>query len=654
MFPFSKKRKKTEATVTTGVSLGNSDILSLLSNGKTDFKALENSAFWDALRQLCMTYATMPLHLYRPDGDGWKEQYDARVIRVIEHPNYYQTGYEFRWCMGFNYELFGVAYAIIERDLGGRIVSLYPVSPRNISRVTLADGTLGYFYAPTGQALGEKDILKISHTPVGYREYLAPLYYADRDVEIAASNKQLQKSFFDKGTSLGGVVTVPKGTKKEVKDEIKNTIQAGYAGSANAFKTMVIEDSMKYEAFRFSEGDTKNLIDAQKWSVEEVARRFGVPASWIGDTSNATVGNSEQQGMYLVTYALQPRFISWETALNDKLVEQPGDRWRFNLKGLLRGDHATRSAFYHNAIMDGWMSINEVRALEDMNPIEGGDQHFFPLNYTTIDKVGQSTGSVWGGDYGTESAKKGGTKLTEKQLADRAFYRDVTTVTKSNRAKVESVIRSSVRECLEWLRDNSTKSPDEIIQGFSDWARGKEGEWGSEFAEIYQAIMARLYPIVKKQVGSDIEVDKDSMEAFASSVGMGTAGRHIAARIRNVESALKGADPEDVDDDIDGLDEHWNEDVPAQESGDETHRAGQAFDLFLYQQLGVQYTHVVASADACEFCAQLDGKVTSVDGNVLAKGSSLTGPDGNVMHIHRDLSHPPWHAGCRCVIAPGR
>lgn len=644
---FHRRKKVSEST--TGVSLGSGSALSVLTT-QHDYKALENSAFWACIRQLCMAYATMPLHLYRPNGNGWTEIYDSRIAMLMEHPNYYQTGYEFRWSMGFNYELFGVAYAIIERDIQGRIVALYPVSPRNISRVVLADGTLGYCYGPTGQLLGERDILKVSHTPIGYREYLAPLFYADRDVEIASANKQLQKSFFDKGTSLGGVVTVPKGTKKEVKEEISRAIQAGYSGSANAFKTMVIEDSMKYEAFRFSEGDTKNLIDAQGWSVKEVARRFGVPAFWIGDTSNSTVGNSEQQSMTLVTTGLQPRFISWEKALL-KIVERPGDRFRFNLRGLMRGDHVTRASFYHNALMDGWMSINEVRALEDLNPIEGGDQHFFPMNYTTIDKVGQTTNNGWDLNAASHDNSK---KLDDKVLRDRAFYRDVTTVTKSSRSKIEAIIRKDMKEAIDWLNEHKDMAADDIISAFKTWAGGKAAEWGESYAEVYKQIMARLYPIVQKQVGTDQQVDKDSMEAFASKCGMDAAGRCVSNRVRQVASKLTGASQDDIESDIDELDEHWTQDVPAQESGDETHRAGQAFDVFLYQQLGVQYMHVVASPDACEFCGQVDGKVTSVDGNVIAKGTDLTDPQGNVMHIHRDLAHPPWHTGCRCVVAPGK
>lgn len=643
---FNRRNKVNEST--SGVTIGSGSSLGMLATQR-DYKALENSAFWDCVRQLCMTYATMPLHLYRPTGSGWQEIYDSRIAVLMDHPNYYMTSYEFRWAMGFNYELFGVAYAIIERDIQGRIVALYPVSPRNISRVVLSDGTLGYCYGPTGQLLGERDILKVSHTPIGYREYLAPLFYADKDVEIASANKQLQKSFFDKGTSLGGVVTVPKGTKKEVKEEISRAIQAGYSGSANAFKTMVIEDSMKYEAFRFSEGDTKNLIDAQSWSVKEVARRFGVPASWIGDTSNSTVGNSEQQGLYLVTYALQPRFISWETALL-KIVEKPGDRFKFNFRGLLRGDHATRAAFYHNAIADGWMSINEVRELEDMNPVEGGDQHFIPMNYTTIDKVGQTTNNGWD----MNAVSHGDNKLTDKVLRDMAFYRDVTTVTKSSRSKIEAIIRKDMKEAIDWLREHKEETADAIATGFQNWAEGKAAEWGSSYAEVYKEIMARLYPIVQKQVGTDAQVSADSMEAFAAKCGMDAASRCVSTRVRQVSTKLAGASQDDIEDDIDELDEHWTQDVPAQESGDETHRAGQAFDVFLYQQLGVQYMHVVASPDACEFCGQLDGKVTSVDGNVIAKGTDLTDPQGNVMHIHRDLAHPPWHTGCRCVVAPGK
>ncbi len=640
----------------SGVSLADGGLLSMLAPA-IGTKALENSAFWDCVRQLCMTYATMPLHLYQPSGKGWSKVEDSPASRLLSQPNYYMSSYTFRWCMGINFELYGVAFAIIERDRSGRAITLWPVSPRDVTRIPLKDGTLGYLYGPTGVAMGENDILKIDHMPIGFKDYLSPLSYSGKDVEIASANKELQRNFFEKGTSLGGVLTVPAGTKASVKDAIASKIASKYSGGQNAYKTMVIEDGMKYEPFRFSDGDSKNLIEAQDWSVKEVARRFGVPASWIGDTSNSTVGNSEQQGMFLVQYSLQPRMIAWETALK-KVADNPRQYWKFNLAALMRGDHAARSAYYHNGIMDGYLSVNEVRELEDLPPIEDGDKHYFPLNYTTLDKVGQDVGNPDPFGLGLNSTRNEKVQLAEKRLLEERFCEAVTNVTKSSRAAIERIIRQQVKAELEFLRDNSTKDPLVIAEDFKAWCRMHENDWGAKYAPVYQDIMARLYPIIQKMVVTlgvgQGNVDPSSMEAFASKCAMDMAGRHFARRERELAGAMAGVGADGVGGAIEDLDDHWTQDVPASESQNESHRAGQAFNVYLYSSLGVTYMHVRANPDACAFCDQIDGRVVAVDGTVIKKGSDISDPEGNVMHVHRNMKHPPWHDGCHCTVVPGR
>ncbi len=655
LFSRFRRQQRHEAAQSSGIAVADGGMLSLLAPA-IGTKALENSAFWDCVRQLCMTYATIPLHLYQPEGKGWNKVWDAPAARLMEHPNYYMTGYAWRWCMGVNFELYGVAFAIIERDQRGKATSLWPVSPRDVSRVPLMDGSYGYLYGPTGKVLGEDEMLKVDHMPVGFRDYLSPLAYAVKDVEIATANKDLQRSFFEKGTNLGGLVSVPAGTKQEVKDAIAYKIASKYSGGQNAYKTLVLDDNMKYEPFRFTDGDSKSLIEAQDWSVKEVARRFGVPASWIGDTSNATVGNSEQQGMFLVQYSLQPRMIAWETALK-KICDNPRQYWKFNLAALMRGDHAARSAYYHNGIMDGYLSINEVRELEDMPPIEDGDGHYFPLNYTTLDKVGQSTMADPFGSFGASVVRRPA-NLEEKVLLEKRFGDAVRSVTRSDRSQVERIIRQQVKAELEYLHGNIALAPDELADGFKTWCGEHAGDWGEKYVPVYQDIMARLYPVVRKMVTAlgvgTGEADKDSMEAFAAKCAMDMAARHFSSRASEVRKAMAASSDDDKEDAIDGLDDHWTQDVPATEGQNESHRAGQAFNVYLYAALGVQYMHVQAAADACAFCGQIDGRVVAVDGAVIKKGTDLEDPEGNVMHIHRNLKHPPWHSGCNCIVVPGK
>jgi hypothetical protein len=107
----------------------------------------------------------------------------------------------------------------------------------------------------------------------------------------------------------------------------------------------------------------------------------------IQDLTRSTYSNIEVQGTEFVQHCLLPHLKRWEAAISRDLIEDD-ERYfaEHSVSGLLRGDHASRSAYYVSALQNGWMTINEIRELENLNPIgPEGDQHFVPLNMTQLD-----------------------------------------------------------------------------------------------------------------------------------------------------------------------------------------------------------------------------------------------------------------------------
>lgn len=642
MFHFGR-RKQEQAQV----SVGSKDFAKLLT-GSLEYPALANSAFWSCVTKLCVTYATLPLHLFHDTGHGAEVIRRGGLYELLRHPNRYQTSYQFRFVMAFNFELYGRAYAIIERTILGIPYALYPVSPNAMSWVERADGSYGWICSSTGSFVDSHDVLVLDHYPVGLKNVLSPLEYADGDINVSTHNKDLQDSFFKRGTTIGGTVTVPKGTSQEVKDQIKQMFLSNYSGASNAYSIAVLEDNVKYEPIKLNPSDTNALITAQGWTLQEVARRFGVPPFWVGDLSKATYANSEQQGMDLVTYALQPRMIAWEDGFAALCGE--GEYVKFNLAGLMRGDHATRAAYYHQGIMDGWLSINEVRALEDMNSIgPDGDKHYFPLNYTTIDKVGEG----YGGGYG-EKKEQSLSHMEEKKIKEKVFISEVKAVTASSRQKIEKVIRTQLKAEIAYLKSLKGCSASDISTQFAQYCKDHEADYGVEFQPVFEEIMNRLLPIVQKQSGITSGVPQNSMDSYACSYANHLAGRLNTSRANAVADKLKGVDDSEVEEDIDDICDDWLANSAPAESDEESHRAGNAFNVYLYASLGIQYMHVAAAADACEFCHEIDGKVVEVNGTVFAKGTDVTDGSGNVRTIHKSMKHPPWHTHCQCVVVPGK
>jgi phage portal protein BeeE len=110
----------------------------------------------------------------------------------------------------------------------------------------------------------------------------------------------------------------------------------------------------------------------------------------IQDLTRSTYSNIEVQGTEFVQHCLLPHLKRWEAAISrDLIVDDETYFAEHSVSGLLRGDHASRSAYYVSALQNGWMTINEIRELENLNPIgPEGDKHFVQLNMTTLDKVG--------------------------------------------------------------------------------------------------------------------------------------------------------------------------------------------------------------------------------------------------------------------------
>ncbi len=640
-----------------------SSLSGLSLNGKQ--KALENSAFWICLTNLMRTFATLPIHLYTVDGRSRKIDQTSESARLLKNPCPYLNGQKWRSIMAFNYELYGVAYAILERGRTGNVIAMYPVAP-TLMRQTWKDGVLVYEYGPTSEKFKADDVLEITGLKVGYTSILSPLDYAQKDLSVAESSKALQIGYYKRGTTLGGIISVPRNTDIKVKDQLKAMFNNEFAGEGNAYKTAIIEESMKYEPIRLTENDSAKMNEAQSWTLQEVCRRFGVPPFFAGDLTKATFANSEQQNLNLIQFSLQPRAVFWESALDEKICKN-GQYIKFSMAGFLRGDHTARASFYQSAIQNGWMTVNEVRALEDLNPVKEGDTLMFPMNYLSLAKA------VTAEPVGYESVVKAvkeavgvpvtlealpePVSLEEKRKADDlSFISEAQAVTRSSRAQVEAIIRAQLKAEIAELKRLVATGADSatVASEFKKFADNLATEYGQKYVPIFKAILDRLFPIVQKQVKTGTDVADDQRLAYAAKYAVSMAGRHGTARAGEVSRNMAGLEGDALVTGVDELTQDWITSLPKDESREETNRAGNAFNLFLFSQLGVTVMHVVANADACEFCKKLDGKVVEVNGAVLDKGANVDDGYGNIRIIQKSYKHPPFHTHCECGIAPGR
>lgn len=624
---------------------------------------LANSALWSCVINLARLYATLPLHVYRVDSAGKRTKLESGIlVELLRRPNAYMTSYEWRFVMGYNFEMHGEAIALIQRSSTGYPIALWPLSPHAIVG-SWSDGQLRYTLAVDGSVYRPEDILILRNTPVGYGagQVLDPIYYASSDIELEQKCKELQAEFYEGASVVGNLITVPQSFSDEVKDKLRKLF-----GSMKGYRSIVLDERVKVTPIQISQADITKLSEAQKWTAAEVARRFNVPPFFIGDTTG-TYNNSEQQGIMMVTYCLQPRVTAWEVALDGSLCGK-SEYLKFSLSGLMRGDHAARSAYYHNAIMDGYMSINDVRRLEDMDPIgEEGDVHFFPLNYASVQDVasGRYTGggsSIWDLPASSESEHKSPrrgdirTKTPETPVArikeerrrhDLAYIAEAQAPAQSNRQKIEKLIRAQIRAEIEKIRELiATGAPtDSVVSDFKAWLDAHAKELSPQYQAIYLDIIRKMVPVVQAETGKEAEVSDEKMAAFATSYADSMAQRVAGSTRKTVEDSI---DTEEFDSQVDS----FQQDYPVEASDEEVNRSSNAFSIFLFSALQVSVFHVVASPTACSFCKAIDGKVASVDGYVITQGSDVDTGDG-IRHVSRNYRHPPFHSHCRCSVAPG-
>jgi HK97 family phage portal protein len=174
---------------------------------------------------------------------------------------------------------------------------------------------------------------------------------------------------------------------------VRESWNTAYQGSGNAQRIAVLEDGMKYHQIGIPP-EQAQFLQTRKFQINEIARIFRVPPHMVGDLEKSSFSNIEQQSLEFVKYTLDPWVVRWEQALQQSLI-LPGEKSKlfikFNLDGLLRGDYQSRMTGYATARQNGWMSANDIRALEDMNRIsaeEGGDLYLVNGNMLPLKDAG--------------------------------------------------------------------------------------------------------------------------------------------------------------------------------------------------------------------------------------------------------------------------
>lgn len=370
------------------------------SSGKvvTADKAIQLSAVWACVRLLSESISTLPLKIYvrQPDGSR-KAATDHPAYSILcRRPNSEMTPSRFMLMVVASICLRGNAF-IEKKFIANRLVSLVPLLPQNMVVKRLTTGALEYKYTENGneRVIPVKNIMHIRGFGLDGVCGMMPMKTGRDVIGSAMAVEESAAKIFEQGLQSSGFLSSDKALDDTQREKLRRYM-AAFTGSKNAGKIMVLEGGLTYQGVTMNPEDAQ-MLESRAFSIEEICRWFRVPPFMVGHTTKQSSWASSLEGMNLqfLTHTLRPLLVNIEQEIGRCLLDSDDEVFaEFSVEGLLRADSAGRAAYYTSALQNGWMSRNDVRRLENMPPIEGGDIYTVQLNLTQLKNLESSNPAV--------------------------------------------------------------------------------------------------------------------------------------------------------------------------------------------------------------------------------------------------------------------
>jgi HK97 family phage portal protein len=354
-----------------------------------DETAIRMSTVYSCIRLLSDTVSSLPVSAYVRRGRA-RLSYAAvygEIPNWVQNPNPETTKMEFYEQIITSFKLNGNAFILLVRDDNDEVMETYVLDPRNVRIERQAPGEPLLYYVKIRdeqglyeQKIGAHDILHIPDFRLPGELYgLSPIAACRTTIGAAMAADTYAASYFGNAANPGGVIAVPGELTQEQAQDIGRNWNLTHVGPYRAGKIGILSGGASFEPLTINAQDAQ-LLESRRFSVEEVCRIFRVPLALIGHpvAGAMSFASVEAQNLSFVQYSLRPILERIEQAMSSLLPEKDGFI-RFNLDALLRGTTLERYESYTKGLREGFLSLNDVHAYEDMAPIEAGDQYRVPL-----------------------------------------------------------------------------------------------------------------------------------------------------------------------------------------------------------------------------------------------------------------------------------
>ncbi len=380
------------AVVTTTTSNPNQWFIDYVNGGEAtdsgvvvnEQSAMRCSTVFACVSLIGQSIASLPFGVIRKEGKRRIPETENRAHLLIhESPNEFMTPVVFWDLLMCNLLLNGNGYARIERNRAMEPIALLPINPSRVTPERI-NGKVRYQVA---LASGEPETVESAdmlHIPgLGFDGLMGMSvirHAARQSIGLALAGEKHGSRMFANGTRLSGILKTKKTMTPEGKRKFLEGWSGLFSGTENAGKTPILEEDMDFVPTAMTAEDAQ-FLESRTFQVADISRFFRVPLHMINEASKSTSWGTglEQQSTGFVQYTLRPWIVRIEQEVTRKILRGGSQLTRdlfakFSLEGLLRGDSAARAAFYSSGINNAYLTPNDVRAYEDLEPKEGGDE----------------------------------------------------------------------------------------------------------------------------------------------------------------------------------------------------------------------------------------------------------------------------------------
>lgn len=394
----ARDKPKDVVSAATTFSFGGS------SAGKsvTPRNAIQVSVVYACVRVIAETIASLPFGVFQDTKEGSVKALEHPLYRIIhDEPNSEMTSFIWREAMLTHLLLWGNSYSQIIRSGRGKVIGLYPLLPDHMEvDRDEKSGQLTYTYSTTkGETvrLRPEDVLHIPGLGFDGIMGYSPIAVEKNAIGLGIAAEEYGSKFFSNGATPSGILTHPNTVKNP--KALREAWMEAYGGSSNSNRVAILEEGMTFTRISMPNNEAQ-FLETRKFQVSEICRIYRVPPHMIGDLDRATFSNIENQSISFAVHTIRPWLVRIEQAMNRALFpeKEKGTFYvRFNMDGLMRGDYKSRMEGYAIGRQNGWLNANDIRALENMNPIpeeQGGNVYLVNGNMIPIHVAAQAKAAL--------------------------------------------------------------------------------------------------------------------------------------------------------------------------------------------------------------------------------------------------------------------